>query len=156
MLPSAVGREMKLTARLLVLFLLAGASIAACAGSDLSREAHPTTLTGTVWRVVAVNGRPSIPGSEPTAAFAETEVKGSAACNSYGGRYVYDPATGAIAFRDLGMTMMACAEPARNEMETIFAQAINQAISASIDQEGRLVLSGPGGEIVLAADAVGS
>jgi heat shock protein HslJ len=147
---------MNITARLLVLSLLASMSLAACAGSDLTREAHPTTLTGTVWRVVAVNGRPAIPGSEPTAAFAAAEVKGSAGCNSYGGRYLYDPATGAIAFRDLGMTAMACAEPARNEIETLFAQAINQAISASIDPEGRLVLSGPGGEIVLAVDAVGS
>jgi heat shock protein HslJ len=147
---------MNFTARLLVLFLLAGMSLAACAESELTRGAHPTTLTCTVWRVVAVNGRPSISGSEPTAAFAETEVKGSAGCNSYGGRYLYDPATGAIAFRDVGMTMMACAEPARNEMETLFAQAISQAILASIDPEGRLVLSGPGGEIILAVDGVGS
>ena len=147
---------MNVTARLLVLFLLAAMSLAACAESQLVRDAHPTTLTGTVWRVVAVNGRPPVPGSEPTAAFAATEIKGSAGCNSYGGSYFYDPATGTIAFRDLGMTAMACAVPARNEIETLFAQAITQAISASIDPEGRLVLSGPGGEIILAVDAVGS
>ena len=52
------------------------------------------------------------------------------------------------------MTLMACAEPARNDIEALFTRAINQAATASIDPAGRLVLSGPGGEIVLAVDAV--
>lgn len=128
--------------------------LAACGESDLTREARPTTLAGSAWRVVAVNGRPPIAGSEPTAVFAAAEVKGSAGCNSYGGRYTYDHSTGAIAFQDLGMTLMACAEPARNDMEALFSRAINQAATASIDPEGRLVLSGPGGEIVLTVDAI--
>ena len=130
--------------------------LAACGESGLTREAHPATLAGSAWRVVAVNGRPPIAGSEPTIVFAAAEVKGSAGCNSYGGRYAYEPSTGAIAFRALGMTMMACAEPARNDIEALFTRAINQAATASIDPEGRLVLSGPGGEIVLMVDAVGS
>jgi heat shock protein HslJ len=135
---------------------LAAAALAACGESDLNREAHPTTLVGTAWRVVAVNGRPPVAGSEPTAAFAATEVKGSAGCNAYGGRYTYDAASGAIAFQDMGATAMACAEPARNDFEGLFTRAISQATSASIDPAGRLVLSGPGGEIVLAVDAVSS
>jgi heat shock protein HslJ len=140
---------------LLSLVLFAGLSLAACTDSDLIRVAHPTTLTGTVWRVVAINGRPPVAGSEPTVAFAAAEVKGSAGCNSYGGAYQYDPSSGAIAFRDLAMTAMACVEPAKMEIEGLFTQAINRAISASIDPQGRLVLSGPGGEIVLAVDGVG-
>lgn len=149
---------MNTTSRLLLLAVLmvASTSLAACAAADLTREARPTTLTGTAWRVVSVNGRPPVAGAEPTAAFAATEVRGSAGCNSYGGQYTYEPSTGAIAFRDLGVTAMACAEPARNDFEGLFTRAINQANSASIDPEGRLVLSGPGGEIVLAVDAVGS
>jgi heat shock protein HslJ len=150
----AVGRPMKTT--LLAWFLFVGASLAACTESDLTREARPTTLAGTAWRVVAINGRPAVRGSEPTAVFGASDVKGSAGCNSYGGQYQYDASSGAIAFRDLGITAMACVEPARNDVEALFTQAINQAASASIDPEGRLVLSGPGGEIVLAVDAVGS
>ena len=141
---------------LLALLLFVGASLAACTGSDLRREAHPTNLAGTAWKVVTINGRAPVPGSEPTAVFVAAEVKGSAGCNSYGGQYQYDASSGAIAFRDLGMTAMACAEPARNDVEALFTQAINQAASASIDPEGRLVLSGPGGEIVLEVDAVGA
>lgn len=144
---------MKSTVLLLVSLALL---LSACAESDLSREAHPTTLAGSAWRVVSVNGRPPIAGSEPTAVFAATSVQGSAGCNSYGGEYAYDPSTGAISFRDLGMTLMACVEPGRDDFEGIFTQAMNQARSVSIDPEGRLVLSGPGGEIVFAVDAVGS
>lgn len=147
---------MTTTLRILLLLLLTSISLGACSESDLIREAHPTTLSGTVWRVVAINGRPPVVGSEPTAAFAAAEVKGSAGCNSYGGAYSYDPATGAITFRNLAMTAMACVEPARNEVEGLFTRAFNQATSASIDPQGRLVLSGPGGEIVLTVDAVPS
>ena len=139
-----------------LVFLLVISSVAACEDADLTREGHPTTLVGTVWQVVTVNGRPAIVGSEPTAAFAAAEVKGSAGCNSYGGRYAYDPSTGAIQFLELGATAMACLEGARNEFETTFLQAIGQATSASIDPTGRLVLTGAGGEIVLAVAAVDS
>jgi heat shock protein HslJ len=130
--------------------------LSACGEADLTRDAHPTTLVGSAWRVVSVNGRPPVAGSEPTAIFAATDVKGSAGCNSYGGQYAYDPASGAIAFRNLAMTAMGCLEPGRNDFEGIFSVAINNATSASIDPEGRLVLSGPGGEIVLAVDGVPS
>jgi len=128
--------------------------LSACGEADLTRDAHPTALGGSAWRVVSVNGRPPIAGSEPTAIFAATDVKGSAGCNSYGGQYAYDPATGAIAFRNLAMTAMGCVEPGGNDFEGIFSTAISKATSASIDPEGRLVLSGTGGEIVLAVDGV--
>ncbi len=142
------------TLRLYLALVIAALSLGACSESDLIREAHPTTLAGTAWRVVSINGRPSVAGSEPTTVFAAAEVRGSAGCNSYGGAYGYEPSTGAITFRELGMTAMLCAEPIRNEIEAAFTAAITQAATASIDPEGRLVLSGPGGEIVLTVDAV--
>jgi heat shock protein HslJ len=145
---------MRTTARLVLLVLLAGLVFTACDEADLGRDAHPNSLAGSVWRVVAINGRPPVPGSEPTAAFAAVEMKGSAGCNSYGGRYAYDSSTGAMSFEAMGMTAMACAEPARNEIEALFIQAIGQVSSAYMDPQGRLVLDGPGGQIVLAVDAV--
>ena len=145
---------MRTVARFLVAVVVLALILAACGESDLIREAHPTTLVGTAWRVVSVNGRPPVAGSEPTAVFAAAEVKGSAGCNSYGGRYTYDPSTGAIAFRDLGMTRWRAPSPAGTTSRRLFTAALNQATTASIDPAGRLVLSGPGGEIVLAVDAV--
>jgi heat shock protein HslJ len=130
--------------------------LSACGEADLTRDAHPNALGGSAWRVVSVNGRPPIAGSEPTAIFAATDVKGSAGCNSYGGKYAYDPSTGSIAFRDIAQNLALCVEPARNDIEAMFMRAIYQASSASIDPEGRLVLSGPGGEVVLTVDAVPS
>jgi heat shock protein HslJ len=138
-----------------ILFLVVLAILlSACGEGDLTREAHPSTLAGSGWRVVSVNGRPPIAGSAPTAIFAATDVKGSAGCNSYGGQYTYDSATGSIAFRDIAQNLVLCVEPARNDIEALFMRAINQASSASIDPDGLLVLSGPGGEILLTVDAV--
>jgi heat shock protein HslJ len=147
---------MKTSARFLLLVLLGSLSLTACAASDLNREARPGTLNGTVWRVVAINGRPPVAGSEPTMAFAAAQVAGSAGCNSYNGNYRYDPSTGAIAFDQAAMTAMACLEQARMDVEGMFTTAMAQATSASVDRQGRLVLTGPGGEIVLAVDAVPS
>ena len=135
---------------MIVLIAVAGLALAACDGSDVIREGHPSTLNGTVWRAVTISGRQPVAGSEPTVVFGPTNANGSSGCNSYGGVYTYDPSTGAIAFKDVAMTLMLCAEPARNVVESLFTQALNAATSASIDPQGRLVLSGPGGEIVLA------
>jgi len=147
---------MNSTLRLLLLIVLAGASLGACSESDLIREARPTSLADTAWRVVSINGRLPVPGSEPTAVFTAVEVKGSSGCNAYSGNHTYDPSTGVIAFRDLNATAMACAEAPKNDFEALFLKTFNVATSASIDPGGRLVLTGPGGEIVLAVDAVAS
>jgi heat shock protein HslJ len=135
---------------MIVLIAVAGLVLAACDGSDVIREGHPSTLTGTAWRAVTISGRQPVAGSEPTVVFGPTNANGSSGCNSYGGVYTYDPSNGAIAFKDIAMTAMLCVAPARNFVESLFTQAFNAATSASIDPQGRLVLSGPGGEIVLA------
>jgi heat shock protein HslJ len=134
---------------MVVLIAIAGLTLAACDGSDVIREDRPSTLNGTAWRAVTVSGRQPVAGSEPTAVFGATNVNGSSGCNSYGGVYTYDASTAAIALKDVAMTLMLCAEPARNVVESLFTQALNAATSASIDPEGRLVLSGPGGQVLL-------
>jgi heat shock protein HslJ len=134
---------------MVVLIAIAGLTLAACDGSDDIREGHPSTLNGTAWRAVTISDRQRVAGNEPTAVFGATNVNGSSGCNSYGGLYIYDPSTGAIALKDVAMTLMLCAEPARNVVESLFTQALNAATSASIDPEGRLVLSGPGGQVLL-------
>lgn len=111
---------MKTRARFLLLIVLIGSSLAACSASDPKREAHPGTLNGTIWRVVTINGRVPVAGSEPTMAFAAAQVTGSAGCNSYNGGYRYDPSTGAIAIEQAAMTAMACLEQPRMEVEAAF------------------------------------
>ena len=89
-------------------------------------------------------------GREPTVAFDVARLTGSGGCNSFGGSYRYDPAGGAIAFDDLGMTAMACVEQPVNDLEGMFTQTMTRANLVSVDDRGLLVLSGPGGQIFLA------
>jgi heat shock protein HslJ len=147
---------MKTPARLLTILVLASLTLVACSASDLTREAHPTTLAGTNWRVVTINGMAPNAGKEPTMVFAGAQVSGSAGCNSYSGAYRYEPSTGAIAFDQTAMTAMACVDRGQMDVEVLFSNAMTGAASASLDPEGRLVLLGPAGEIVLVVDAVGS
>ena len=144
------------TATRILLALLVGLSIAACDDASLTRDGRPDSLAGTAWRVLSVNDRAPVAGSEPTAIFTAAKVNGSAGCNSYGGSYTYDPSTGAISFPELGMTAMGCLQPGRNEFETLFSQAIGSVTTASVDEEGRLVLTGPGAQILLVVDGVGT
>jgi heat shock protein HslJ len=111
---------------------------------------HPATLAGTSWIVAAVVGQaPPVRGSEPTIAFDGTQVRGSGGCNSFGGRYAYDPVTGQLRFDELGMTAMACAERPKNDYEAAFFQTLARADVATLGTDGGLTLSGPGGRIDL-------
>ena len=109
----------------------------------------PSSLAGAAWVVASVSGQAPIPGGEPTVAFTQTTVSGSAGCNQYSGRYRYDPSTGRLAIGDVAMTAMACLEDRRNAFETLFSNALRQVDRAEVDAAGRLVLGGPGGVIVL-------
>jgi heat shock protein HslJ len=112
--------------------------------------AHPPTLAGTSWAVVAVDGqRPPI-GSRPTMAFDAVKVTGSGGCNGFGGAYRYEPASGTLAFDGLGMTLVGC-ENVIGTYESRLFGALGAVNTAVLRQDGSLVLSGPGGQIVLAA-----
>ena len=119
-------------------------------GSDPA--GRPAALMGTAWRVVSVGGRTPNAGSVPTATFSADRITGSGGCNTYGGRYRYDPTSGRIEMRDLGMTLMACVDVPRNDFEGVFFQALGQVHLATVDLTGRMTLSGPGGQIVLEVD----
>jgi len=136
--------NLKLQALALVVVVFA---LAACSDTDLTREAHPTTLNDTSWRAVAINGIATVPAIAPTAVFTVEGVSGSAGCNHYNGGFAYDAASGSITFQQLAMTAMACVEAPKNAVEAAFTKALNQVTSASIDSLGRLVLSGPNTEI---------
>jgi heat shock protein HslJ len=110
----------------------------------------PATLVGTTWRVQSVARRTPVVGAEPTIAFAAGELKGSGGCNSFGGKYDYDPATGTFAVHEFGATAMACVEMARTDYESLFFATMGQVTSVSTDPTtGAVLLNGPGGQIVL-------
>jgi len=107
----------------------------------------PDPLDGTSWRAVTLLGRPPVPGREPTIAFADGRATGTTGCNSYGGAYRLEGAT--IEFEELVSTKIAC-EPAVAQVELAFLHGLGGSSSASLDVDGRLVLSGDAGQLVFA------
>jgi heat shock protein HslJ len=138
-----------------LVFVIILAAIAGCStlyDPPPSLGDGPATLVGTSWRVVSVAGRAPIAGAIPTAVFSADRVTGSGGCNSYFGRYRYDPSSGQIEFGEMGATAMACLEGPRNDFETAYFQAIGKVTLVATDAFGRVKLSGPGGEVVLERD----
>jgi heat shock protein HslJ len=140
---------------LVVVLAIVLVAIAGCSTLDdppPSLGDGPATLVGTSWRVVSVAGRAPIAGAVPTAVFAADRVTGSGGCNSYFGRYRYNPASGQIEVGEMGATAMACVEGPRNDFETAYFQALGTVTLVATDAFGRMKLSGPDGEIVLERD----
>ena len=132
---------------LLCLFALA------CSGppgsSQPTPDPHPPSLAGSTWAVASVSGRAPVIGSRPNVIFGATDVQGSSGCNSFGGTYRYDPSSGRIDLsKNMFMTEMACPD-GRDTFESALIQALTAASDASFDGEGRLVLSGASGQVLL-------
>jgi heat shock protein HslJ len=135
----------------LISVLALGCSTPAPSAPAPSGVTHPTALEGKTWAVVSVAGRPPVADSRPTIIFSATDLRGSTGCNGYGGSYRYDETTGGMTIgENLLMTEMAC-PGGRDEFESAFIAALAKATDASLDANGRLVLSGAGGQILLAA-----
>jgi heat shock protein HslJ len=131
----------------MLLVLLAVLAVA-CTDADVTGPPGASSLAGSGWRAITVSGAAPVAGREPTLLFADgAQVNGNTGCNSFFGGYAY--AEGRITFRNVGMTLMGC-DDAVGSVEAAFTKALNAATSASIDDGGRLLLSGPGGEILLA------
>jgi heat shock protein HslJ len=139
----------------LVLLVALVFALAAC-GGEAGPSGPPPSAGGTVsladtaWTVISVAGRPPVPGAVPSVTFSADAITGSGGCNSFGGRYQFEPSSGRIAIRDLGMTAMGCVQAGVGEFETAFVQALGAATEAGLDPAGQLVLSGPSGRIILA------
>jgi heat shock protein HslJ len=138
-----------------VLVALVAALVAACGGSGASSSPSvagwPATLVGTNWGVVSVAGQASVPAHTPFIGFTADRAQGTGGCNSFGGPYTYDPASGKLTFGQLMMTLMACQGP-QGDFETVFFAALQgpQQVTQTADN---LFFDGPKGRIVLASAA---
>ena len=82
-------------------------------------------LDGTSWELYAISKHFPINGSHITIKFEEGQVSGSSGCNSYGGEY--QVSGDKIEIGMLMSTLMACADPAMMEQETMFVQFLGEA-----------------------------
>ena len=105
-----------------------GDETASAAGS----VSETSALVGPRWRLVELEGQPSLAGGgarEPHLIFSRAEgadrVGGATGCNSMGGRYQIDGEH--IHFADLFSTKMACVEEDRMRQETRFVGALTRA-----------------------------
>jgi heat shock protein HslJ len=123
------------------LLVLAVAPLSACSSPGATRvSAAPgaaTALAGTAWTLVALPGRPLLPGVASSLSFdAAGKVGGSDGCNRYGGTYHADAT--ALTITPGGATMMACPEPVMQQ-----AGAFTAALAATRAyalEAGRLVV----------------
>ena len=123
---------------------------AASAGSPGSLGPPAAAIEGPTWTAIAVGGQLPVPGHEPSIQLDAGRVRGSGGCNGFSGGYRYDAATGAIAFDGLAMTAMGCLDPRVGLVETAFSGILVGADRLALDADGRLHVTGPAGEIVLA------
>jgi heat shock protein HslJ len=124
--------------------ILSGLVLVGC--GEARSSTPPLTLATTTWRAVSVAGRSPVADREPTISFEADRVRGSGGCNQFGGSY--SDVDGVLAFGDLSMTLMGCSEPI-GSIETAFMGTLTALKRASIDDSGRLVLDGPGGQVLL-------
>jgi len=126
---------------------LLGVLLIACssAGSGESPAPSPLDIQGIEWRAVSVAGRAPVATHIPTIKLNGTRVEGNAGCNSYGGDVTITG--GSIKVGPVMQTEMACADPNAMAMEGAFVAALSAATSIEI-RDGKLVIGGPGGELV--------
>ena len=99
-------------------------------GCGRSLEAGAPIIGADVeWRLEELEGRPALRdagGEAPTLRLgSDGRAGGSTGCNTYGGGYTVEGA--AIRFGTLVMTRRACVDPALNEQERRFAEALAAA-----------------------------
>ena len=120
--------------------LIAGALVIVLA---ISAACSPTIvrnpLAGTQWRLIELDGRAPIPTGEPlTLRFDQgDQAGGNSGCNLYGGSY--RATNTALTFGALASTQRACLDPALNDQETAFYQALGAVVSYDL-VGGQLVL----------------
>jgi heat shock protein HslJ/uncharacterized protein YecT (DUF1311 family) len=114
------------------------------AGPD---ETPRSSLAGTAWRVVAIEGEPTDSEIEMTLEVGDDgAISGVGGCNRYFGAAEID-AAGGITFGGIGATRMACPEPMMAQ-ETRYFGALERVTRFALTTDG-LELLGPADEVLV-------
>jgi len=106
-------------------------------------------LEGTEWKLVRINDREPLAGTEPTLLFEVTSLGGTTGCNHFGGDYTYK-SDGTLTIRDLMQTEMYCIEPEGvMEQEVEYMGKLIQAASYRVVDERLEILDQAGVSILI-------
>ncbi len=100
-------------------------------------------LDGSSWELYAWDKTRPVEGTTITIQFEAGQVSGSSGCNTYGGSYRVRGNT--LQVEGLVSTLMACADPALMEQESIYLQFLGGAQTFELT-EGQLQVFGSGEE----------
>jgi heat shock protein HslJ len=117
--------------------------LAACASTGSQGGG---SLTGVVWMLDNLNGKPPVTGTMISAEFTtDGKVSGTAGCNTYAGQYTASGSS--IQFTaPMASTMMACDQPVMDQ-ETAYFQALAAAKSFAVNGD-KLTLKDSSGTVV--------
>jgi heat shock protein HslJ len=124
-------------------------SFRGCGGGVI--EEPQTTLIGN-WRVLSINGRPTLERSPATIRFDGDRVSGNTGCNAFGGSFRLE--RGQLSTGPMMSTKRACVAPSANGQERALLGFFGDRASVSQGSHDRLVLTArTGGTLVIAPDA---
>jgi len=131
--------------------LIAGMVFLAACGTAGSQGGTQADLTGKVWVLTDLGGKPPIQDTAITIEFtAAGQLGGSAGCNNYNGSYTTSGSSITIK-PNIATTMMACEQPVMDQ-EAAYLKALPTAKSFSVKAD-QLTLSDAAGKAIAAYKA---
>jgi heat shock protein HslJ len=118
---------------------------------ELVFTAGSSSVAGTSWRLRSIDGEAV--AAEVTVTLkveADGSLAGNAGCNDYFGSYETDGSS--VVISDLGSTLISCEDPF-GSVEARYLGALGAVSEWSIADDGALVLTGSGGELVFDPEA---
>jgi len=104
------------------------------------------------WRILSINGRPTLERSPATIRFEGDRVSGNTGCNAFGGSFRFE--RGRLTTGPMFSTKRACIAPSANGQERELLAFFGERASVSQGNRDRLVLTArSGGTLVIAPDA---
>jgi heat shock protein HslJ len=126
--------------KIMFVLLIFALTLGACSGS----AAQPS-LNATSWTLTKLQGKPILPNSAPTLAFADGQASGNGSCNSFGSSYKVRNDT--LTFGPMMSTLMACMDTGVMEQESAYLAALASVAKYSLEND-RLILYDSGGQAV--------
>jgi heat shock protein HslJ len=130
--------------KIITLAMMAGMVLMAACGTSGSQQGSQADLTGKVWVLSDLGGKPPVQDTAITIEFTTAgRFAGSAGCNSYNGSFTTSGNSITIS-PTIATTMMACAQPVMDQ-ETAYINALGTAKSFSVKSD-QLTLSDAAGK----------